>query len=134
MSLLNSYLNYRNVSNFYGCKMSRKFTATFTMVCALFFERMKIQNVEKRVTNLHDKMIICYSHQKIKANFKSWIMLKNIHRVIKFNQKSRPKTYIDMTTDLNKKTKNDFEKDFFRWMNNSVFENIQKYVQKHRDI
>ena len=51
-------------------------------------------------------------------------MLKNIHRVIKFNQKSRPKTYIDMTTDLNKKTKNDFEKDFFRWMNNSVFENI----------
>ena len=134
MFLFNSYLNYWNVSNFYGCKMSRKFTATLTMVCALFFERMKIQKVEKRVTNLHDKMNICYSHQKIKASFKSWIMLKKVHRIIKFNQKSWPKTYIDMNTELNKKTKNDFEKDFFRWMNNLVFENTQTYVRKHRDI
>ena len=68
-------------------------------------------------------MNICYSHQKIKASFKSWIMLKKVHRVIKFHQKSWPKTYIDMNTELNKKTKNDFEKDFFRWMNNLVFEN-----------
>ena len=50
-------------------------------------------------------------------------MLKKVHRVIKFNQKSWPKTYIDMNTELNKKTKTDFEKDFFRWMNNLVFEN-----------
>ena len=35
-------------------------------------ERMKIEKVEKLVTNLHDKTA-CYSHKKFKASVKSWI-------------------------------------------------------------
>ena len=39
-----------------------------------------------------------------------------------------------MNNDLRKKTKNNFEKDFFKFMNYAVPREIMKNVRKHRDI
>ena len=39
--------------------------------------------------------------------------MKKVHKVIKFNQNAWLKPYIDMNTDLRKKAKNDYEKEFF---------------------
>ena len=49
------------------------------------------------------------------------LVLKKVHRIIQFNKEDWSKPYINMNTKLRKEAKNDFEKDFFKPMNNAVF-------------
>ena len=53
--------------------------------------------------------------------------------MIKFNQKAW-QNHIDTNTKLRQTAKNNIEKDFFKLMNNAVFENAMENVRKHRVI
>ena len=57
-----------------------------------------------------------------------------MYKVIQFNQRAWMKAYSNMNTKLRKEVKNDFEKDFFNLINNSVFGKTMENVRNYRDI
>ena len=56
------------------------------------------------------------------------LVLKKVHSINKFNLKVRVKSFIDINTELRRKTNNDFEKELFKLMNMEklwkIFKNI----------
>ena len=69
---------------------------------------MGIEDKEKYVVHI----------KVLKQALNHGLVFKKLHRVIQFNQKNWLKPYKDMNTKLRKEAKNDFEKNFFKLMNN----------------
>ena len=84
-------------------------------------ESKKVNKVEKRICRIEDKEKYVIHVRALKQALNHGIVLRKVHRVIQFNQKDSLKPYIDMNIKLRKEAKNDFEKDSFKLMNNSVF-------------
>ena len=83
---------------------------------------MKIENVEKPVGNLYYKTENVIHIRNLKQALNHGLVLKKVHRVSEINQDARLKPYIDMNTDLRKKKqKSDFQKDFLKLMNYTIF-------------
>ena len=60
--------------------------------------------------------------------------MKKVHKLVKFNQNDCLKPYIAKNTDLRKKVKIAFKKDFFKLINNAVFGKAMKNLRQDRDI
>ena len=97
-------------------------------------ERMEINGVEKLVPNLRDKKNYVIHIQALNQVLQHGLRLVRIHRAIEFDQTPWLKTYIDFNTQLRMAATNDFEKDFFKLMNNSVFGKTMENIRKHRHI
>ena len=97
-------------------------------------ERMEVNKCKNLVCNLFNKKKYVAHINTVKQALNHGLKLKKIHRVIEFHQEAWLKPYIDMNTELRKLAKNDFEKDLFKLMNNSVFGKTMENIRKHRDI
>ena len=90
-------------------------------------ERMKINACNKH----NNKNNYVVHARSLKQAFDHGLILKKIHSVMQFNQEVWLKEYTDMNTEFRKQGKTDFEKDFFKLMNNSVFGKTMENVTKH---
>ena len=97
-------------------------------------KRMEINKCKKLVYNLYDKKKYVVHINSLKQALNHGLKLKKIHRIIEFNQEAWLKLYIDMNTELRKLARNDFEKDLFKLMNNSVYGKTMENIRKHREI
>ena len=97
-------------------------------------ERMKINGVEKLIPNLYDKKRYVIHIRALDQALRHGLVLERIHRAIEFKQSAWMKEYIDFNTKLRTAAANDFEKDFYKLMNNSVFGKMMENIRKHRNI
>ena len=99
-----------------------------------FLESKKVNKVEKLICDIEDKKKYVIHIRALKQALNNGLRLKKVHRIIQFKQKTWLKTYIDMNTELRNNAKNEFEKKFFKLMNNSVFGKTIEKARNHRDI
>ena len=98
-------------------------------------ERVECKNkVEKLIPNLRDKKKYVLHYKNLIQCLQQGMKLKKIHRGIRFVESEWMKPYIEMNTQLRTKAKNNFEKDFYKLMNNSVFGKTMENIRNRVDV
>ena len=82
---------------------------------------IKVGDVKKLIPNLGNKTNYVVHYRNLQLYLSLGMKLTKIHRVLKFKQSDWMKKYIDFNNKKKMNAANDFEKDFFKLMINSVY-------------
>ena len=96
--------------------------------------KIKVGDVKQLIPNLGNKTKYVLHYKNLQLYLSLGMRLTKIHRVLKFKQSDRMKKYIDFNTDKRKNAANDFEKDFFKLMINSVYRTIMENLRKRINV
>ncbi len=98
--------------------------------------KLNIKSKSQKLTpHLYEHKNYVLHYRNLKYVVELGVKVGEIHNVVSFNQSPWLSKYITFNTDMRKKAKTDFEKDFFKLMNNAVFgktmENLKARVNIH---
>ena len=95
---------------------------------------LKLPNSNKLLLTLEDKNDYVVHYENLKFYLKQGMKLKRVKRVLELEQECWMEPYICMNTEFRKQAKNDFEKNFYKLMNNSVFGKTMENLRNRVDI
>ena len=88
----------------------------------------------KLIPNLGKKTNYVLHYRNLQLYLSLGMKLTKIHRVLKFKQSDWMKKYIDFKTEKITNAANNFEKDFFKLMINSVYGKAMENIQKRTNV
>ena len=97
-------------------------------------ERLLVDKVSKLVPNLNDKNRYVLHGENLKLYLRLGLKITKIYRGVTFVEEDFMKKYIDKNTYMRSKGTTDFEKDFFKLMNNSVFGKTMENVRNRVNV
>ena len=96
--------------------------------------KLKLPNSKKLLLTLEDKNDYVVHYENLKFYLNQGMKLKRVKRALEFDQECWMEPYIRMNTEFRKLAKNDFEKNFYKLMNNSVFGKTMENLRNRVDI
>ena len=97
-------------------------------------EKMEVNKVEKLICHFKPRKNYVVHYRSLRQYLEMGMKITAVHRGISFKQSPWMAPYIKKNTDLRMVAKNDFEKNFFKLMNNSVFGKTIENIRKRQDI
>ena len=97
-------------------------------------EKMVVNGVEKLISHFKPRKNYVLHYRNLRQYLELGMRITAIHRGISFYQSPWMEPYIRKNTELRKCAANNFEKDFFKLMNNSVFGKTIENTRKRQNI
>ena len=95
-------------------------------------ENYKESKIKKLLLTFFDKKDYVINYRLLKLYLQLGLKIKKVNKVLQYKQENFMESYILKNTNERKQAKNDFEKDFYKLMNNSVYgktlENVKNRI------
>ena len=95
---------------------------------------IKVGDVKKLIPNLGNKTKYVVHYRNLQLYLSLGMKLIKIHRVLEFKQSDWMKKHMHFNTEKRKNAANDFEKDFFKLLINSVYGKTMKNLRKRINV
>lgn len=96
--------------------------------------KLKSNSTPKLLTTLERKNNYVLHYRNLKFYVKHGLVIKQIHKVLEFKQTEWIKPYIIFNNDKRKESTNEFDKQFFKLMNNAFFGRTCMNIRKHVNV